>query len=105
MVAGIGDDKVQVRWITAVGVLRPERITERDHVSSACAQNGGKIVAVLKFTGEFFGFLIAILGCYFGLETRGGTEGVGKATTTSVVVVSISILVADAILTQLFMSV
>jgi hypothetical protein len=53
----------------------------------------------------FFGFLIAILGCYFGLNTSGGTEGVGKATTTSVVVVSITILVADAILTQLFLSI
>jgi phospholipid/cholesterol/gamma-HCH transport system permease protein len=53
----------------------------------------------------FFGFLIAILGCYFGLQTSGGTEGVGKATTTSVVVVSVTLLVADAILTQLFLSV
>lgn len=52
----------------------------------------------------FFGFLMTILGCYFGLQTRGGTEGVGKSTTASVVVVSITILVADAILTQLFIS-
>jgi phospholipid/cholesterol/gamma-HCH transport system permease protein len=52
----------------------------------------------------FFGFLIAILGCHFGLTTRGGTEGVGRSTTTSVVVVSIGVLVADSILTQLFMS-
>jgi phospholipid/cholesterol/gamma-HCH transport system permease protein len=52
----------------------------------------------------FFGFLIAILGCYFGLQTRGGTEGVGRSTTRSVVVVSISILMADALLTQVFVS-
>lgn len=52
----------------------------------------------------FFGFLIAVLGCHFGMTTRGGTEGVGRSTTTSVVVVAISILVADSILTQLFMS-
>jgi phospholipid/cholesterol/gamma-HCH transport system permease protein len=52
----------------------------------------------------FFGFLIAILGCHFGLVTHGGTEGVGRATTTSVVVVSITLLVADALLTQLFLS-
>jgi phospholipid/cholesterol/gamma-HCH transport system permease protein len=51
----------------------------------------------------FFGFLIAILGCYFGLTTRGGTEGVGQATTSAVVVVSIAVLMADAFLTQLFM--
>ncbi|NOQ84835.1 MAG: MlaE family lipid ABC transporter permease subunit [Myxococcales bacterium] len=52
----------------------------------------------------FFGLLIAILGCYFGLQTRGGTEGVGRSTTRAVVVVSISILMADALLTQIFVS-
>ena len=52
----------------------------------------------------FFGFLIALLGCYFGLETRGGTEGVGRSTTSAVVVVAITVLVADALLTQIFVS-
>ena len=51
----------------------------------------------------FFGFLVCLLGCHFGMTTRGGTEGVGRSTTTSVVVVSISVLVANAILTQLFL--
>jgi len=53
----------------------------------------------------FFGFLIALLGCHFGLQTRGGTEGVGRSTTRAVVVVSISILMADALLTQIFVSI
>jgi phospholipid/cholesterol/gamma-HCH transport system permease protein len=52
----------------------------------------------------FFGFLITILGCYFGLKTYGGTEGVGSSTTSAVVVVSITVLVADALLTQAFLS-
>lgn len=52
----------------------------------------------------FFGFLVAILGCHFGFKTRGGTEGVGRSTTTSVVVVSITVLIADALLTQIFLS-
>jgi phospholipid/cholesterol/gamma-HCH transport system permease protein len=56
------------------------------------------------FKTPFFGFLIALLGCYFGLQTRGGTEGVGRSTTRAVVVVSISILMADALLTQIFVS-
>jgi phospholipid/cholesterol/gamma-HCH transport system permease protein len=38
------------------------------------------------------------------MTTRGGTEGVGRSTTTSVVVVSIGVLVADSVLTQLFLS-
>ena len=36
-----------------------------------------------------FGFIIAIVGCHFGLRTTGGTEGVGTSTTRTVVVVSI----------------
>lgn len=51
-----------------------------------------------------FGFLVALLGCYFGMTTRGGTEGVGRSTTRAVVVVSITVLVADALLTQIFVS-
>jgi phospholipid/cholesterol/gamma-HCH transport system permease protein len=49
----------------------------------------------------FFGFIIAIIGCYFGMTTKGGTEGVGSSTTRTVVAVSIAILVADLILTKL----
>ena len=53
----------------------------------------------------FFGAIIALVGCHFGLQTRGGTEGVGRATTQSVVVISIAILIADFFLTKLFMSI
>jgi len=52
-----------------------------------------------------FGFIIAIVGCHFGLTTRGGTEGVGQSTTRTVVVVSIAILVADYCLTRIFVTV
>src|SRR5262249_35731002 len=51
-----------------------------------------------------FGYLIAIVGCHFGLQTTGGTEGVGTSTTRTVVVVSIAILVADFFLTKLFIA-
>ena len=49
----------------------------------------------------FFGGIIAITGCHFGLITRGGTEGVGQSTTRTVVAISISILIADFILTKI----
>jgi phospholipid/cholesterol/gamma-HCH transport system permease protein len=52
----------------------------------------------------FFGFIIAIVGCHYGLTTKGGTEGVGQSTTRTVVVVSIAILIADYMLTRLFMT-
>ncbi len=52
-----------------------------------------------------FGFIIAIVGCHFGLTTQGGTEGVGQSTTRTVVVVSIAILVADYFLPRMFVSI
>jgi phospholipid/cholesterol/gamma-HCH transport system permease protein len=52
----------------------------------------------------FFGVNIAMIGCYYGMQTRGGTEGVGRATTRTVVVSAVSILVADFLLTKLFLS-
>jgi phospholipid/cholesterol/gamma-HCH transport system permease protein len=55
------------------------------------------------FKTPFFGAIIAIVGCHFGLHTRGGTEGVGTSTTRSVVSISIAILIADFMLTKLSM--
>ena len=49
----------------------------------------------------FFGAVIAIVACHYGLRTRGGTAGVGHNTTTTVVVTSIVILVLDLLLTKL----
>ncbi len=55
------------------------------------------------FKTPFFGAIIALVGCHFGMITRGGTEGVGNATTKSVVVISISLLVSDFVLTKVSM--
>ena len=52
----------------------------------------------------FFGYFIALIGCYKGMTTRGGTAGVGRATTVTVVWVSICILAADWLLTNLFLA-
>jgi phospholipid/cholesterol/gamma-HCH transport system permease protein len=52
------------------------------------------------FKTPFFGIIIAAVGCHFGMRTRGGTEGVGQSTTTSVVVIAISVLAADFLLTK-----
>lgn len=53
----------------------------------------------------FFGAIISITACYFGLNTTGGTEGVGQSTTKTVVTASILILVSDYFLTQIMLSV
>ncbi|HEY0909357.1 MAG TPA: ABC transporter permease, partial [Bradyrhizobium sp.] len=49
-----------------------------------------------------FGFLIALMGCYNGYNSRGGAEGVGSATTNAVVAASILILAFDYVMTELF---
>lgn len=49
-----------------------------------------------------FGFIITLMGCYFGYNSRGGAQGVGKATTNAVVSASILILCSDYILTEIF---
>ena len=50
----------------------------------------------------FFAFWITIVGCYNGLTARGGADGVGRATTNTVVVSAILVLVTDFFLTKLF---
>lgn len=54
------------------------------------------------FKTLFFGMIIALVACYEGLNVRGGAEGVGKATTKSVVNTFILIIVADCFFTALF---
>ena len=49
-----------------------------------------------------FGITIAMVGCYMGLKTKGGAEGVGKATTLSVVTSFVLIILFDCVLTGLF---
>jgi len=51
---------------------------------------------------SIFGFLISLMGCYHGFMSRGGAQGVGRATTNAVVSASIMILCANYVITELF---
>lgn len=51
-----------------------------------------------------FGVIIAVVGCYKGFEVSGGTEGVGRATTETVAITSVSVLLSDFFLTKLFLA-
>lgn len=51
-----------------------------------------------------FGFIVTLMGCFYGFNSRGGAQGVGAATTNAVVSSSILILSANLIVTQLFFS-
>lgn len=79
-------------------------------VYATLAQTGFmlRVVPIDVFAGllkpVFFGAIIAITSCYYGLATRGGTEGVGRAATGAVVASSILILATDYFLTQLIIA-
>jgi phospholipid/cholesterol/gamma-HCH transport system permease protein len=50
-----------------------------------------------------FAFVVALVGCYYGLSTSGGTQGVGRSTTQAVVAASVLILICDFFLTKLLL--
>ena len=52
----------------------------------------------------FLGFVIVTIGCHVGLRTRGGTQGVGRATTNAVVTSSVAVIAVDFFLTRLLMT-
>ena len=51
----------------------------------------------------FFGVVVTLIGCYNGLATEGGTEGLGRATTATVVHVTMGVIVTDFFLTKLLL--
>lgn len=52
------------------------------------------------FKTAFFGLIIGVVACFQGMRARGGTEGVGHAATSSVVLSSLSIILADVVLVR-----
>ncbi len=99
-------------------------------ISDACGISGGALVAVtlLRQSGSAFfhnaftslvygdvieglvkplfsGFIIATVGCFYGLSTSGGTRGVGKATTQAVVTSSVLLIIVDTLVTKLMIGI
>ena len=52
-----------------------------------------------------FALVVALVGCYFGLNTTGGTEGVGRSTTQAVVLSIVLIISLDFLITQLLIGI
>lgn len=71
----------------------------------AAAFNGLDLSDVVSGVGKsfFFAFFVALIACYNGLSARGGADGVGRATTSTVVAASMSVLASDFFLTKLFL--
>ena len=53
------------------------------------------------FKTMFFGLIIGMVSCFQGMRTRGGTAGVGRSATSSVVLSSLFVIVADVMLVRL----
>jgi len=49
-----------------------------------------------------FAVVISLIGCYYGLRTTGGTQGVGRSTTQAVVAATVTIFILDLLITKLF---
>jgi phospholipid/cholesterol/gamma-HCH transport system permease protein len=49
-----------------------------------------------------FGFIVTLMGCYHGYNSKGGAQGVGRAATHAVVSASVLVFAADYLLTSLF---
>jgi len=68
------------------------------HTGYMSLEHGDVIEGLVK--PIFSGFIIATIGCYYGLKTTGGTRGVGKSTTQAVVASSVIIILVDFLVTQ-----
>jgi phospholipid/cholesterol/gamma-HCH transport system permease protein len=84
---------VAVFQLNVTGAFYLNQVTEALTIEDICSGIGKSF---------FFAYFIAIIGCYNGLHARGGADGVGRATTNTVVFASILVLVSDFFLTKLF---
>jgi phospholipid/cholesterol/gamma-HCH transport system permease protein len=57
------------------------------------------------FKTTIFGFIIGLVACFQGMRTQGGTEGVGRSATSSVVLSSLFVVLADVILVRVILTV
>lgn len=76
------------------------RLTSQEYWTSAYQALTFQDVTQGLIKPFFFAVIVSLVGCYFGLHTTGGTEGVGRSTTQAVVVASVLILVFDFFITK-----
>ena len=73
------------------------------HTTYASLAYGNIVEGLTK--ALFSGFTIATVGCFFGMRTEGGTQGVGRATTQAVVVSSVMIIILDFLVSRAMISI
>jgi phospholipid/cholesterol/gamma-HCH transport system permease protein len=89
-------------WIIAVTQMRVASSVYWSSVLEALYPQDPWMGLIKPF---FLGFVIVTIGCHVGLRTRGGTQGVGRATTNAVVAASVGVLAVDFFLTRILITV
>ena len=85
-------------WIVTFGVLRVASSVYWNSVVQGLYIQDVWMGLIKPF---FLGFAIVSIGCHVGLRTRGGTQGVGRATTNAVVASSVAVIAINYLVTQL----
>ena len=80
------------------------QMTAQDYLTSIWSQLTISDIGSGLSKTLFFGLEIAAIGCYNGLSVEGGAASVGQATTRTVVIASICVLISDFFLTKLFLA-
>jgi phospholipid/cholesterol/gamma-HCH transport system permease protein len=86
-------------WLIAILFLNLE---SRQYFTSAWRAIELKDVAQGLLKPLVFAVIISLIGCYYGLRTTGGTQGVGRATTQAVVAATVLIFITDLLITKAF---
>jgi phospholipid/cholesterol/gamma-HCH transport system permease protein len=86
-------------WLVAIFYLN---LTTLQYWTSAWRSLEWNDVAQGLLKPLVFAVVISLIGCYYGLRTTGGTQGVGRSTTQAVVAATVLIFVLDFMLTQIF---
>jgi phospholipid/cholesterol/gamma-HCH transport system permease protein len=87
-------------WFVATGLLH---LDSRQYWTNAYQNLVFEDVLIGLVKPLVFGFIIATVGCYFGLSTKGGTQGVGRSTTEAVVASMILVIIVDVVVTRFLM--
>jgi phospholipid/cholesterol/gamma-HCH transport system permease protein len=88
-------------WVVAYFILN---LTSRQYWTTVWRALEWNDVAQGLLKPVVFAFVISLIGCYYGLRTTGGTQGVGRATTQAVVAASLMIFVLTFFITKIFVS-
>jgi len=88
-------------WVIAVVKLH---ITSRLYWNSAWQALEWNDVAQGLIKPLVFAVVVSLIGCFYGLRTTGGTQGVGRATTQAMVAATIMIFITDVMITEFFVS-